>query len=330
MFDWLLNLPVLQELFGTDPAGLQTFYSVLIGVAVFILALALYFVASGTWNPLRRRVESVKQVPGMPAPKESSPGLIAALGGIFMPRSASKRGSTQEILRYAGYNEDGTIRVFYGLKLLATLLVPTVLFATLKLTGRTMALEDLLLYLLLAGLLGYLIPDLILRRRAQRRQDRLRKGLPDAMDLLVVCSEAGLGLSAGIQRVSSEITITHPDLAEELSLFSMQTRAGMDNRAALRDLEERTGLEDIQTLVAMLLQSMRFGTSIAETLRIYADELRDKRLQRAQEKAARVGTLMIFPLVLCIMPSFLLVVLGPAILGAIRAFKASVLGDFGN
>jgi tight adherence protein C len=141
------------------------------------------------------------------------------------------------------------------------------------------------------------------------------------MDLLVVCSEAGLGLSAGIQRVASELALTHPELSDELALYSMQTRAGMDNRAALKDLEERTGVEDIQTLVTMLLQSMRFGTSIADTLRVIAEELRDKRLQAAQEKAARISVMMLFPLVLCIMPSFLLVILGPALIGVFDALS---------
>jgi len=187
-------------------------------------------------------------------------------------------------------------------------------------------LENAVLFALDAAALGFLLPDLVLRRLARRRQDRLRRGLPDALDLLVVCSEAGLGLNAGIQRVAREIVITHPDLADELQLVTMQTGAGIDNRAALKGLEERTGLDDIQALVTTLIQSMRFGTSIGETLRIYSAELRDKRLQAAQEKAAKVSTLMLFPLVFCILPSFMIVVLGPAILGLTKALSGLGFG----
>jgi tight adherence protein C len=241
------------------------------------------------------------------------PGILQRLGTILMPKSESKRASIRDMLRYAGLRSEGALQVFYGIKLAATVLGPLVV-AILASVTRVLPMADAFLYVLLASILGFLVPDIVLKRLARRRQERLRRGLPDAMDLLVVCSEAGLGLNAGIQRVAGEIALTHPDLADELGLFSMQMRAGMDNRAALKDLEARTGLEDIQSLVAMLLQSMRFGTSIADTLRIYSEELRDKRLQRAQERAARVGTLMIFPLALCIMPSFLLVILGPALL----------------
>ena len=168
---------------------------------------------------------------------------------------------------------------------------------------------------------GYLLPNLWLQRAINQRQRVLRKGLADALDLLVVCSEAGLGLGQGIQRVAEDLQVGHPELSDELLLFNMQTRAGMDSREALRDLEVRTGVEDIRGLVTTLLQSMRFGTSIAATLRIFAAELRDKRTQRAEEEAAKVSTKMLFPLIFCILPSFLLVVLGPPLLGAIAALS---------
>ncbi len=174
-----------------------------------------------------------------------------------------------------------------------------------------------------AGIGGYLLPTLWLERAIRRRQRALRKGLADALDLLVVCSEAGLGLGQGIQRVAEDLQVGHPALSEELLLFNMQTRAGMDSREALRDLETRTGVEDIRGLVTTLLQSMRFGTSIATTLRIFAAELRDKRTQRAEEEAAKVSTKMLFPLIFCVLPSFLLVVLGPPLLGAIAALSGT-------
>jgi tight adherence protein C len=131
---------------------------------------------------------------------------------------------------------------------------------------------------------------------------------------MVVCTEAGLGLSAAIKRVADEIGMQYPELADELQLLLMQTRAGMDNHAALKELERRTNLEDLSAFVTTLIQAMRFGTSIGQSLRIFAEEMRDKRLQRAQEKAARLSLTMLIPIALCMLPMFFLVLLGPAFL----------------
>ena len=168
---------------------------------------------------------------------------------------------------------------------------------------------------------GVVAPALVLERRVTGRQVRLRRGLPDALDLLVVCSEAGLGLKAGLQRVSDDIYVSHPELAEELELVNAQTRVGVENVVALKDLSDRTGLEDIRGLVSTLSQSMRFGTSLAETLRVYSEEMRDKRIQRAEEVAAKLSTKMLFPLIFCVFPSFFVVALGPPFLGALAALR---------
>jgi tight adherence protein C len=328
--DWLATLQTWLRSFSQDPDSLQLGYAILLGASVFLLALALYLLGNGLLDPLRKRVHAVGDRDVRSKPKGGGRGgFLESLGAILTPKSESKRASIQDMLRYAGLRGEGALQVFYGIKLVATVAGPLAV-SVLAAVTRALPTVDAFLYVLLAGILGFLIPDIVLKRLARRRQDRLRRGLPDAMDLLVVCSEAGLGLNAGIQRVAGELSLIHPELADELALFGMQSRAGMDNRSALKDLEERTGLEDIQALVTMLLQSMRFGTSIADTLRIYSAELRDKRLQRAEEKAARISTLMIFPLAFCIMPSFLLVVLGPAILGAIDALSGSGLGVFGG
>lgn len=324
MMDWISSISGWLGSFSQDPQSLRLGYSAAIGASVFLVAGALYLILSGVLDPLRKRVDSVKEAAPTVGRKKSGKGALEALGSLFMPTVETKRVRVEELLRHAGLRSPGAVRVFYGIKLGSTVLSPLAVFAALVLT-HVVPMGNAVLYIAPAVVLGFVVPDIVLKRIADRRQERLRRGLPDAMDLLVVCSEAGLGLSSGIQRVAGEISIAHPELAEELNLFSMQTRAGMDSRAALKDLEQRTGLEDIQALVAMLLQSMRFGTSIADTLRIYSDELRDKRVQRAEEKAARISTLMLFPLIFCIMPSFLLVVLGPPILGAIEVLSKTEL-----
>jgi tight adherence protein C len=155
----------------------------------------------------------------------------------------------------------------------------------------------------------------------ENRIKKLRDGFPDALDLLVVCVESGLGLTAAIQRVADELGVSHEELAMELSLVSAETRAGMERSKALRNLAERSGLDDIRGLVSMLIQAMRFGTSIADTLRVYSEEFRDRRMQKAEEQAAKIGTKLLFPLVFCLFPSFFLVAIGPAILRFITVFQ---------
>jgi tight adherence protein C len=171
------------------------------------------------------------------------------------------------------------------------------------------------------GGLGFLAPSMWLDRRAQARQRQLRIGFPDALDLLVVCVEAGLGLAPALQRVADDLMISYPELGTELALVNAEIRAGVERTQALKNLAERTGLEDIRGLVALLVQTMRFGTGIADALRVYSEEFRDKRMQAAEEVAAKMGTKMIFPLVACLFPSFFLIAIGPAALAMMTVFK---------
>jgi tight adherence protein C len=153
------------------------------------------------------------------------------------------------------------------------------------------------------------------------RQRAIRTGFPDALDLLVVCVESGLGMAPALQRVADELSVSHPALGEELALVNAEIRAGVERGVALKNLSDRTGLDDIRGLTALLVQTMRFGTSVAEALRVYSEEFRDKRTQAAEEQAAKIGTKMIFPLVLFLFPSFFLVAIGPAVIGLIDVFS---------
>jgi tight adherence protein C len=153
-----------------------------------------------------------------------------------------------------------------------------------------------------------------------KRLKLLRHGFPDALDMLVVCVEAGLGMSQALQRVSDELTVSHPELAMELALVNAEIRAGVDRVIALKNLAERTGLEDIRGLVSLLVQTLRFGTSVAESLRVYSDEFRDKRMQKAEELAAKMGTKLIFPLIVFLFPGFFVIAIGPAVIALIDVF----------
>jgi tight adherence protein C len=158
-------------------------------------------------------------------------------------------------------------------------------------------------------------------RRIANRQRQIMRGIPDALDLLVTCTEAGLGLNQALQRVADEIRVGYPELSNELDVVNAEIGAGVDRGQALAGLHARTGLKEIRGLVSMFNQTMRFGTSIADALRTYAEEFRDRRTQAAEEKAAKLGTKMIFPLVLCFFPAFFVVAIGPAGIKIIRAFS---------
>jgi tight adherence protein C len=167
---------------------------------------------------------------------------------------------------------------------------------------------------IIAIVIGYMSPSFILDKLIANRQKAIRRAFPDALDLLVVCSEAGLSLDAAIQKVATEINLSQPILADELEVVIAETRAGIDRHKALQRLVERTGVEDLKGLVSALSQSMRFGTSIVETLKVYSEDLRDKRTQAAEAIAAKIGTKLIFPLAVCLLPAFLMVVMVPALL----------------
>ncbi len=324
--DALLPLMALLDEWIADPQKVQLGFSVLLGLTIFALMIALLLLVVGLSDPLRRRLrgleaEAVAASDGSGAAKASGSGLgqwLGPMGERLIPTEEDARNRIAQRMRRAGKRSPGALNVFYGSRLALTVVPPLLMMVVLPFVRVPFTTSILLLVFL--AIAGYLLPSFWLDRSVRHRTRQISRGLPDALDLLVVCTEAGLGLGAAIQRVAQDLEVSHPELADELNMFSMQTRAGMDHKAALRDLEERTGVEDIGGLVTTLLQSMRFGTSIATTLRLYAVELRDKRTQKAEEMAAKVSTKMLFPLIFCIMPSFLVVAIGPALLGVMAAF----------
>jgi len=223
----------------------------------------------------------------------------------YAPASTKDLGKIERKLITAGYRSKEAMSVFMGIRLASALAVFGV--ASLPVFGRT----NVAVALGLAGI-GYLLPTMVLGRKAQRRQHRIRLSLPDALDLLVVSVEAGLGLDQALQRVSQELAFAHPDLSDELRLVNLELRAGHARSDALRNLGERTGVDDLSSLVAMLIQTDKFGTSVAQSLRVHSETLRTKRRQRAEEAAAKTGVKMVFPLVFCIFPAVWVVTIGPA------------------
>ncbi len=314
------TLALLNELLD-DPATAQIVFAVMLGLAAFTLMISIILLVTGLADPLRRRLKGLEQADENTGSGESMLGWMASLGQHFVPSEREVRAKSALRLRRAGIRSPTALRAFFGVRLALAVVFSTVAM-TAVLSFFRIDFATAVLIAIATAVAGYMLPALWLEHAIRRRMRALRRGLPDALDLLVVCSEAGLGLNQGIQRVARELEVSHPELSDELLQFNMQTRAGMDTRDALRDLEERTGVDDIRGLVTTLVQTMRFGTSIAATLRIFAHELRDKRTQQAEELAAKVSTKMLFPLVLCVFPSFFLVAVGPPLLGAMEALGA--------
>jgi tight adherence protein C len=226
--------------------------------------------------------------------------------GEMAPKSAAEMGKLQRKLVAAGYRRHEAIWIFFGIRI-------GVAFTFFVITTLPLFLfRPNLAWSFGAAGLGYLLPSMVLGRKARRRQHRIRLALPDALDLLVVSVEAGLGLDQAIQRVGDELAFAHPDLADELRLINLELRAGNARAQALHNLAHRTGVDDVSSLVAMLVQTDKFGTSVAQSLRVHSDTLRTKRRQRAEEAAAKTGVKMVFPLVFCIFPAIWVVTIGPA------------------
>jgi len=299
----------------------QMVFVALMAVAVFCLALAGMFLMSTLFHPVRSRLHNVVAPEVGDAPRESPfAPLLKSIAPYVLPKKEKERNRTGQRLIHAGFRNENALANFYAIKTLLIVGLPLAVFFGLKWVPGLTNLE-VIQAAAAAMLLGALGPNYVLNKLIQRRKRKLYNGFPDALDLLVVCTEAGYGLKPAIQRVSDEIGVGHPDLAEELALVNSEMRAGVDRVDALKNLADRTGLEEIGGLVALLSQSLRFGTSTAESLRIYSEEFRDKRMQRAEEAAATISTKMVFPLVLCMFPAFFVVAIGPAVVGLLDHFQ---------
>jgi tight adherence protein C len=225
--------------------------------------------------------------------------------GAAIPKSPSEMGKLRLRLVHAGFRRPDAVAIFLGIR------VGTALLAFAALATPLLVRPNVMMALGAAGL-GYILPGMVLARMAKARQHRIRLSLPDALDLLVVSVEAGLGLDQALQRVGDELAFAHRELSDDLRLINLELRAGKPRAEALHNLADRTGVDDLASLCAVLVQTDKFGTSVAQSLRVHSDVLRTKRRQRAEEAAAKTGVKMVFPLVICIFPAIWVVTLGPA------------------
>jgi tight adherence protein C len=286
----------------------------LIGLFTFIGFLTLSYAVAGRLGTLQERFRQIRAEDQGAARRwrdhlDRSLRVLRRVGELI-PRSPGEMSRQQKRLVQAGFRSKDAPLLFLGAQ---AGLVILLLFAS-GLSGRVSG-SNVLVYGALSLLLGAALPDLWLSDRIRRRKERIQLALPDALDLQVVCVEAGLGLDQSLRRIGQEFRGTHPDLSDELQLLGLELNAGMARAEALRNLAKRTDVEDLRSLVAVLIQTDRFGTGIADSLRVFSDSLRTKRRQRAEEFAAKMGVKMIPPLFVFILPATFVVVVGPAIVG---------------
>lgn len=313
--------------------------NVFLGLGIFLTVVASSYLVLQRWLPDAhdRRLQQLMDRPeadlqsGLAHWRARGVAVLLGLSGWARPAQEDNAThptspSTRLRLVHAGLRGRNALSVFYGTKAALALLVPATslwvwwLFAAIAHGIQPLA------ALVLCCALGYYLPDLGVRWLTAHRQTRLLHAFPDALDLLRVCVQAGLGLDAAIERVGRDMRIAHPEISEEFTLSGLELRAGLPRAAALQHLSDRMGLQDVEGLVAMLIQADRFGSSIAESLLLYSESLRTKRRLIAEEAAAKLPVKLLVPLIFCIFPSLLMVLLGPVVISFQQHFHPQAMG----
>lgn len=294
----------------------------LITIVLFlVLAGALILIGSRFWVRPKAAIERVTGAEASVAQRAPThPSLIlrelVAKLGSMLPASPKDVTIIQRRLIRAGFRSPGALRNFYGAKLMLGVLLPLLAGAA---VARSSSGADSKLMLVAASAgLGFFGPNEYVRRMAARRQKEIRRGLPNALDLLVVCVESGLGLDQAIMQTAKELEHAHPEISEEFALANLELKAGKRRMEALRNLADRTQVDELKKLVAVLIQADRFGTGVAQSLRAHSDFMRVQARQQAEEKAAKLGVKLVFPIFFCILPSLFVVTVGPIVVRVIR------------
>ncbi|HFE38726.1 MAG TPA: type II secretion system F family protein [Gammaproteobacteria bacterium] len=286
----------------------------ILGVIFFIFVAALFFLINGIFSPYRRRLRSISGIKKMGIAKKKQPAKpMGNLTQAMMPKSGKELSVIRAKLIQAGFRQENAAQNFFAIKTLLAIIFPAIVLGSARFYPE-MPIRDLSFYAMGAAAVGVFGPNYVLGKFLENRQSLIRRGFPDALDLLVVCTEAGLGFDLALARIARDMQHSHPVIAHEFSIINAEIRAGVDRITALKNFAERTGMDDIEGFVALLSQSIRFGTSIGETLRIYSDDFRDKRMQLAEEAGAKMATKLIFPMVFCFFPCFFIIAIGPTIL----------------
>ncbi|WP_435532776.1 type II secretion system F family protein [Vibrio stylophorae] len=284
---------------------------ILLATTLVILTIGLLLFS--LQSPLKRRLKDLQQRSGNQPEQRKIEDTLESLEPYISPTSNKERETVRHQLMHAGFHQQSALTLFYAIKFGLTMLGLIIGIGIAILNPHLNGGQQLSI-VIIATAVGLFLPNFALYRMKKHHQFRMRQALPDALDLLVVCTESGLGLNAALMRVSQELVISHPAFADELDTVCVKIKAGMPIADAFHEMIVRTGLTEMRGLVNTLAHASRIGASIGQTLRDYTEDYRDKRNQAAEEMAAKIPTKMIFPLVLFIWPCFFIVAIGPAIL----------------
>ncbi|HCE1606397.1 TPA: type II secretion system F family protein [Vibrio parahaemolyticus] len=306
---WLNGFAINQE----------TLLMGLILVTTVLVVMTLGSIIVGVNSPIKRKLAELSgDKKPLPTHNKKMADTLESLAPLTSPTSEKERQTTRNKLMHAGFHQSNSLSMFYAIKSITTILgimIAVLVYLTVPES------KYLYTYMALSAFIGLLIPDFMLRHMVNKRQQAIRAGVPDMLDLLVVCTESGLGFNAALRRVADEIVISHPELADEVDTVCNKIQAGKPMPESLRELVVRTGLEELMGLVSMLSHASRIGGSLVNSLREYTEDYRDKRQQAAEEIAAKIPVKMMFPMVIFIWPCFFIVAIGPALISLAEAFS---------
>jgi len=305
------------------------------GLVSFILALYMQIMKQRQTKAFISKVEKYATVE--PVPSEEHRRVEAAQENLFTrfagklaplskPKSEEELGYRRRKLSMAGFRRQGHLIIFYGAKVILAVLLPAFMVMG-QIVFKFFESQTMLVGMtILCAVAGFYLPDLLIQYAIKRRQEKIRMGFPDALDLMVVCVEAGMGLDQTIKRIADEMKLSHSVISDEFGLMNLEMRAGRSRQDAMHNLASRTGIEEVRSLVTLLIQTEKFGTSIAQALRVHSDSMRTKRRQKAEELAIKLPVKMLFPLILFIFPALFVVIIGPSIIKIYRAIIQVNLG----
>jgi tight adherence protein C len=310
--------------------SLQICVLILIFVATFSVVIWLAGLAGG---PSRRRrlnrVLGSAEGEGLAAYPwvDRLAGATRSFARLSLPDSGYENSALRMRFLNAGIRSASAPLTYFGLKTVLAFGLQLLGFVLLLAAQATLRGAGLLFVLVLLSALGYYLPNAVLAQAVARRQRAIFEAFPDALDLMTVCMEAGLGTEAALTKVAQEIVHNSPVLSEELHLVNLELRAGSSRERALRNLSLRTGVEEVEGFVSMIIQAERFGTSIAQSLRVHSDTVRTRRRQKAEETAKKIPLKLLFPLIFCIFPALMLVIMGPAVIQMVRVVMPAMTGQ---
>jgi tight adherence protein C len=300
-----------------------------LGIILIVLMIILML------NQRQDPIEKLKKANKTGRPEESKKKRLRSGGhnhrldkyaSFLEPHDANELTKMKLTLMQAGYRQKDAVRYFHFAQFALGIvgLILGVIYFVLFVAGSETTTTQAVIYILGPGLLGYMFPKYWITKRQQKRQEEISDGFPDSLDMMLVCVEAGQSMDQAIVRVAKEIHASFPALAEEYEIVAHQVKAGRDKAAVLREMAERCGIQDISSFVTVLIQSQTYGTPIAEALRVYASEMRDKRVMRAEEKANKLPTKMTLATMMFTVPALLIILVGPSVLGVMKLFTLQI------